>query len=326
MRSFYYDHNKFEGYQFYKAIVGMSKYTFTINWRTPSNFSLYLDPETTVREAKKALQRELGLSEAITQQQFKFLGPENTPLGNNTLMRNAPKNIKVTEPPMARAFAKQTQNPPKFYPLSQTQKKLPFRNQPIWNIALDFDRTCTEGHSGGTYQGRDPMTNKNKERFVEEVKEWLNQGHNVVILTRGIDLRVLSYISGLPNLDSKNIILNDFQKGKLCIYAPDEQTFIAHTDEQWWAKEKVNYMDKFLEKSDIGINGTIFMDDTLVNVNAMQKAYLYMTCEQAMPGDYESTFAKVNNTVKQMVGGRRTRRGSLRRGSLRRTRQIRYYA
>uniref|UniRef100_A0A6C0KZR2 Ubiquitin-like domain-containing protein n=1 Tax=viral metagenome TaxID=1070528 RepID=A0A6C0KZR2_9ZZZZ len=297
----------------------MSKYTFTISWRKPNTFTLYLEPETTVFQAKKALQRELGLPEGKPLQQFKFFtGNDQKPLANNSLMRNAPKQIRVTNPPMALALVEQSINPPKFYPLSQVQKNLPSRNQPIWNITLDFDRTCTEGHSGGTYQGRDPMTNKNKNRFVEEVKKWLDQGHNVVILTRGIDVRVLSYISGLPKLDPIDVILNDFQKGKLCIYAPDEQTFIAHTDEQWWAKEKVNYMDKFLEKSDIGINGTIFMDDTLVNVNTIQKAYSNMTCEPATPGDYESTFAKVNNTVKQMVGGRRTRRTSLRRGSLRR--------
>lgn len=284
----------------------MSEYTFTINWRKPNTFTLYLDPETTVFQAKKALQRELGLPEGMTLQQFKFFaGNDQEPLANSSLMRNAPNQIRVTNPPMALALAEQSINPPKFYPLSQVQKKP--QPQPVWNIALDFDRTCTDGHSGGTYQGRDPMTNMNKERFVTEVKEWLYQGHNVVILTRGIDVRVLSYISGLPNLDPIDVILNDFVKGKLCIYAPDEQTFSAHANEKWWANEKVKYMAKFLNKSDIGENRTIFMDDTIVNVNAMDKAYPYMVCEAAIPGDYESTFAKVNNTVQKKVGGRRRR-------------------
>lgn len=174
-----------------------------------------------------------------------------------------------------------------------------------WNITLDFDRTCTDGHSGGTYnRNPDPMSSKNKERFVKAVKEWIDQGHNVVILTRGIDVRVENYLIDL----GLNPVLNDFKKGELCIYAPDEQTFFAHGDENWWANEKVNYMTALLEKSDIGQNKTIFMDDTLVNVKAMSKAYSDMKCEPAKPGDYESTFAKVNSTVQSKVGGTRRKR------------------
>jgi len=176
-----------------------------------------------------------------------------------------------------------------------------------WNILLDFDRTVTAGHSGGTrYTKTSPMDEKNKKAFVDNVNNWLSQGHNVGIITRGVDQQIFDYFERELQITP---ILNEFATGQVSIFAPDIVTFSEHDDVEWWAQHKVEqvrellYIIGFFHKD----NKSLFFDDTPENVNAMKARFPSMICQVAVKGRYEETFARVNQVIRPAAGGRRTK-------------------
>jgi len=179
-----------------------------------------------------------------------------------------------------------------------------------WNILLDFDRTVTVGHSGGyRYNERSPMDEENKNAFVDNVNRWLSEGHNVAIITRGIDEKVEDYFKRELHITP---VMNEFATGNVSIFAPDEVTFAEHTDTEWWANYKVEQVTNLLHI--IGYfhkdNKSLFFDDTGENVNAMKASFPSMICQVATAGRYDETFARVNQVIRPPAGGRRKTRAS----------------
>lgn len=172
-----------------------------------------------------------------------------------------------------------------------------------WNIFLDFDRTIAEGHSGGhRFTELSPMGEENKKAFLMNVASWLKRGYNVAVITRGIDTAIGPYFEDILGLTP---IMNDYKKGSISIYAPDEETFNAHTATDFWALKKTEFVADILEK--IGPSKSIFMDDTEANVEAMKESFPTMICEVAEPGAYETTFATVNSFLPKSGGSRRNK-------------------
>lgn len=179
-----------------------------------------------------------------------------------------------------------------------------------WNILLDFDRTVTAGHSGGTrYTKTSPMSEENKNEFKDNVNRWLSEGHNVGIITRGVDLKVEDYFKRELQITP---VMNEFATGNVSIFAPDEVTFAEHTDTEWWAQHKVEQVTDLLHI--IGYfhkdNKTLFFDDTPENVNAMKETFPSMICQVATAGRYQETLARVNQVIRPTAGGRRKTRAS----------------
>jgi hypothetical protein len=170
-----------------------------------------------------------------------------------------------------------------------------------WNIFLDFDRTIAEGHSGGhRFSDLSPMGKENKKVFLMNVASWLKRGYNVAVITRGIDTAIGPYFEDVLGLTP---IMNDYKKGSVCIYAPDEETYNTHRATDFWALKKTEFVADILEK--IGPSKSIFMDDTEENVEAMKAAFPTMICEVAEAGAYETTFATVNSFLPKSGGSRR---------------------
>ncbi len=182
---------------------------------------------------------------------------------------------------------------------------------PKRNILLDFDGTCAVGHSGGTYEDKygnpiDPMDSTNKNLFKNNVDNWLANGHNVAIITRGIDRKVMSYFTNVLRMAP---ILNSFEKRRISIFAPDKTTFYSSGDDQFWANEKTEYVANFLDMADSWHLQSIFMDDTAVNVTKMNHTYPNMTCINVKKfGDYNFTFKSVNDFTSKQNGGRKRKR------------------
>jgi hypothetical protein len=188
----------------------------------------------------------------------------------------------------------------------------------IWNIFLDFDRTIAEGHSGGyKFSKGSPMDEDNKRAFKDCLANWMKGGHNVAVITRGIDDAIRPYFETVIDLTP---IMNDYKKGSLSIYAPDEDTFYSNPSSDFWALKKTEFVADIIEKIGSSEDGakSIFMDDTEVNVEAMKTKFPKMVCEVAEPGAYETTFSKVNSFLPKVGGlrkktGRRFRRKQTRR-------------
>lgn len=162
------------------------------------------------------------------------------------------------------------------------------------NILLDFDGTCSGGHSKGrNFNDTCPMDKPNQILFKDSVNTWLNAGHNVAIITRGIGAKIGPYFTDILHVP---FIANKWQQGIVSIFAPDEDTFNAHPDTDFWAREKIIYVSKFLDSSASWSSPTIFMDDTLINVTEMQSTYTDMKCVHVEKfGDYQFTFQTVND-------------------------------
>jgi hypothetical protein len=189
----------------------------------------------------------------------------------------------------------------------------------IWNILLDFDRTVAGGHSGGrTFTTSRPMDETNKEVFLNNVKLWLSKGHRVAIITRGIDSKIESYFQSILNLTP---VMNDYDEGEISIYAPDEDTFNSTGDTTWWAEKKAEFVADLINKigSDNSGAKSLFMDDTEENVEIMSVHFPNMVCLHAEPGEYISTYAKVNEIITKSGGRKNTR--VLRRKKTRKTRR-----
>jgi hypothetical protein len=52
----------------------------------------------------------------------------------------------------------------------------------------------------------------------------------------------------------------------------------------------------------------LFIDDTVANVSAMKINFPNMVCQNAEPGNYEDTYASVNNIISSKGGKRKSRR------------------
>ena len=192
---------------------------------------------------------------------------------------------------------------------------LGFARRPVKrNIMLDFDGTCTKGHSGGTYEV-DPMDRANKTEFESNVKKWLYDGHNVAIITRGIDKRVEKYFREQLGIQP---VMNGFEEGKLSIYAPDEAMFRQYLQAHHWSYKKPLWALDFIQKTSAVQNSipSIFIDDTYENVTAMKEKSKEIpelrgvVSFHVQEGDYMWTFNKVNNEFLQgKLGGGRLRGG-----------------
>lgn len=159
-------------------------------------------------------------------------------------------------------------------------------------ILLDFDNTATEHHSGGVlYDAGHPMGEANRDTFKRVVSDWISQGHDVAILTRGIDTKISIYFTTILNMSH---IMNDHRPGYISIYAPDEKTFREDHDALWWATMKVTFAASFLQVANVSPNDAIFVDDTAVNVQTMKRAYPSMKCLHAEAGEYVQTFSVLN--------------------------------
>ncbi len=164
------------------------------------------------------------------------------------------------------------------------------------NILLDFDGTCSIGHSKGrVFNETVPMDKENQTLFIDSVNAWLNTGHNVAIITRGIGTKIGPYFTNILGIP---FITSGFQRGVVSIFAPDEDTFNAHPGADFWADEKLLYVKTFFDCSDSYGRPTIFIDDTLINVTKMQLEFPDMKCVHVEKfGDYRFTFQTVNNFI-----------------------------
>ena len=161
------------------------------------------------------------------------------------------------------------------------------------NIFVDFDYTITEKHSGGKAMDKDPMPPDNKTFIKDKISEWLTKGHNVIIVTRGIDQQIDEYLTRKLNLPP---VMKSFIKGQLSVYAPDIATFRANDGDKF-AIIKTQNVDDFLKKSNTEPKNSIFMDDTKLNVTAMGKKFPGMTCIVATRGKYKDTISKIDHWI-----------------------------
>ena len=182
-----------------------------------------------------------------------------------------------------------------------------------WNILLDFDKTIAGGHSHGRdFTATSPMDETNIDVFRKQLSSWFEAGHRVAIITRAIDNNIFDYLRGdyvdLYTTTAIDMVKNGYKSGSLSIYAPNDTSFNSSDSTTFWANTKTKYVADFLNKSDTnnpdGISHSIFMDDTIPNVQAMQLAFPTMVCQAAEPGNYTKTFALVNKTI-GLSGGRR---------------------
>jgi hypothetical protein len=168
------------------------------------------------------------------------------------------------------------------------------------NIFVDFDKTIAGGHSGGfAMTRRDPMTEENKVFIKSKISDWLSKGNNVIIVTRGVDTEIHSYLT--KKLGIKHT-MNSFSKGELSVYAPDFDTFHRNGDVEF-AILKTEYVDDFLKQSNTKSKDSIFMDDTKINVDKMKEKFPEMECLVAKEGDYEHTVSKIDNILKKKYLG-----------------------
>ena len=168
------------------------------------------------------------------------------------------------------------------------------------NIFVDFDKTIAGGHSGGLAMQKDPMTEENKIFIKQKISDWLSKGNNVIIVTRGVDTEIDSYLTKKLGIEHT---MNSFSKGKLSVYAPDLDTYHRNGDGEF-ATLKTEYVDDFLQQSKTESKNSIFIDDTLINVDKMKEKFSEMQCVVAEPGNYENTVSKIDDKLKKnCLGG-----------------------
>ena len=184
------------------------------------------------------------------------------------------------------------------------------------NIFVDFDMTIAEGHSGGYALYHDPMGNENKKYIKTKISDWLSEGHNVIIVTRGIDSHIDMYLTTVLEMEHT---MNSFRKGILSVYAPTEETFSNPANgTAEFAIIKTEYVADFLQKSQTESKNSIFMDDTTLNVDKMKQKFPKMECIYAVPGDYVDTVSKIDTLLqrkKQAAGSRKRKSHNLKKKS-----------
>jgi len=136
-------------------------------------------------------------------------------------------------------------------------------------IALDFDLTLTDSHSGGFAMthyntilpdGRRQfdMSDAEKKMFRDKITEWTDIGYHIIILTRNVYSQITEYF---------NTIFSDI-RSHFMILAPVESEYAASGDANFWAEWKRSTLQLYLK----GRTNTkvVFVDDTKVNVDVMQ--------------------------------------------------------
>ena len=182
------------------------------------------------------------------------------------------------------------------------------------NIFVDFDMTIAGGHSGGYAMDHDPMDETNKQFIKRKILDWLYNGHNVIIVTRGVDTHIDMYLD--TKLKIKHT-MNSFNKGLLAVYAPTEETFKANGTTQF-AIIKTKYVEDFLRQSKTKSDYSIFTDDTELNVDKMKQKYPNMRCIYAVPGNYMDTVSQIDDILqhkKQEAGSRKIKSRKLKKKS-----------
>jgi hypothetical protein len=172
------------------------------------------------------------------------------------------------------------------------------------NIFVDFDGTIAGGHSGGFAMEKEAMDETNKQFIKRKINDWLYNGHNVIIVTRGINTHIDMYFD--TKLQIKHT-MNSFRKGLPAIYAPTLEEYSTNGTEQF-AIIKTKYVADFLRQSKTKSNYSIFADDTQINVDKMKQKYPDMRCIYAIPGDYKNTVSEIDAILqyrKQEAGSRK---------------------
>ena len=206
-------------------------------------------------------------------------------------------------------------------------------------IALDFDQTLTDSHSGG-YAMTQYLTQKSdmspifdmsileKGMFRSKITEWAGKGYTTIILTRSIDSEIYAYLKEIF-VD----IMNYFT-----ILAPTAELFNLYlNDNMFWANWKRDTLHRYL--SDKPNAKAIFVDDTKVNVDVMQSLPNVVSEHKPFGISYEETYIKVEKFLEnpdkafqlkpRFYGGRtkkykRTphkKRGATKRGAKRSTKR-----
>jgi hypothetical protein len=176
------------------------------------------------------------------------------------------------------------------------------------NIFVDFDHTIAGGHSRGYAMRFDPMDKPNKKFIKQKIADWLSDGHNVIIVTRGVDTHIDMYLDKKLEIEHT---MNSFRKGILAVYAPTEETFERHQGMNGTAEFailKTEYVADFLQKSQTEPKNSIFMDDTTLNVDEMKQQFPQMECIYADPGNYPDTVSIIDTILqrkKQAAGSRK---------------------
>lgn len=167
------------------------------------------------------------------------------------------------------------------------------------NIFVDFDMTIAGGHSGGYAMHKDPMNEENKVFIKSKISDWLSKGNNVIIVTRGVDEHIDTYLTKKLGIEHT---MNSYSKGKLSVYAPDLKTFRENGTNEF-ATIKTEYVDDFLKQSKTESKSSIFMDDTRLNVDEMKKKFPEMECIVAREGNYKDTVSKIDEKLKKNCCG-----------------------
>jgi hypothetical protein len=193
----------------------------------------------------------------------------------------------------------------------------PFFDRPNPTLLLfDFDLTLIKGHSQGQpftklEEGEFQISHANLTLMNQNMKKWLKAGHKVVILTRCIDTEIdkfffyyfyagliefntilgMDYIKGVPGAQDN---MPDFL-GCVNIVAPNKTVYESHNNEDFWTKWKAQRATELVAK--YPGHRTLFLDDTLLNVEEMQIQVPSIWSKVVPAGNYEMTYKIANDTL-----------------------------
>lgn len=166
-----------------------------------------------------------------------------------------------------------------------------------WTICLDYDGTIFEGHTNGLNQKQKPMNSENEMWFKSMLEKWQNAGHYVAIVTRGVRDNMADYIAGIK-IDCVNVSPETeiTDNKKLYIYGADDYNDMR--DATMWSKRKVDIVGEFIKAVGGSDERMVFADDTMINLDAMRKAYPHDNIVNAgKKGDYKAMFREVDDIV-----------------------------
>lgn len=155
-------------------------------------------------------------------------------------------------------------------------------------IALDFDLTLTDSHSGGFAmkhykEGKFDMSVPEKDMFRSKITEWAGKGYHIIILTRNVDTEIEDYL---------NTFFSGIQQ-YFTILAPDAEKYASSYDAMEWAKWKRDTLQRHLKNMPKA--KTVFVDDTKVNVDVMQSLPNVVSYHKPAGISYTETYRKVKD-------------------------------
>ena len=176
-------------------------------------------------------------------------------------------------------------------------------------IALDFDLTLTDSHSGGFAMthyntilpdGRRQfdMSDAEKKMFRDKITEWTDIGYHIIILTRNVYSQITEYF---------NTIFSDI-RSHFMILAPVESEYAASGDANFWAEWKRSTLQLYLK----GRSNTkvVFIDDTKVNVDVMQSLPNVVSYHKPAGISYMQTYKLVQDFLDDPNGELRKKHAS----------------